>query len=181
MGNKLAREYQKRAEHEAAWERVRTERRPFFQDVCAQGIGIRRMTVIRRPSFQQGYGWDVREIDNRLLVYRSIVCSDAEMLEGYELLNFSSGTLREYLTRLHAIKICLHPTGDVGFDGTTFHLLLQEGWSVIQLSWWQKPQEEWAEIAAVTGEMIRLFAAAPLSVPNEAKSADPSFPPHTEG
>jgi hypothetical protein len=170
MGNKLAREYQKRAANEADWKRAQTERRPFFKDVRASGIGERRLTIIHCPSFEQGYGWDLREIDDRLRLYRSRVCPGANMLVGYDLLQFSSKSLREYLARLHAIKISLDPVGRVGLDGTTFHLSLQKGWSSIQLSWWEEPQEDWGEIASITAEMIGQFAAAQIHVPDEAKS-----------
>src|SRR5688500_1096396 len=150
MGNKRAREFQKRSAVEAEWERVRSDKRQFFEDVSAFGIGARRLTVIHCPSFREGYGWDIRELDDGLRIFRSNVCSESTTLSGYDLLQFPSASLREYLERLRAIKIDLHPTGGCGFDGTRIYLgLYSNGWSSIQLSWWGAAQGEWYGIAEI--------------------------------
>ncbi|MES2738620.1 MAG: hypothetical protein V4672_20050 [Verrucomicrobiota bacterium] len=163
MGNKLAREFQKLALEAADWERVRTEERPFFQDAHATGIGSRRLTLIHCPSFDRGYAWDIREIEDRFRLYRSRVCHGSTQLKGYDLLQFESKPLREYLRRLQAIKIALHPTGRAGLDGTSVHLgIFSGGVASIQLSWWGEPQNEWKEIGVITEEMRKQFSQAPL-------------------
>lgn len=163
MGNKLSREFQKHALAAADWERVRTEERPFFQDVHSIGIGLRRLTLIHCPSFEQGYAWDIREIDDRFRLYRSQVRHGSTRLKGYDLLHFESKFLREYLRRLQAITIALHPTGRAGLDGTSFHLGIFSGGSTgIQLSWWGEPQNEWKKIGEITEEMSKHFSQAPL-------------------
>ncbi len=162
MGNKLAREFEKRASVEAGWERAKKDERPFFEDVSVFGIGIRRLTLIYCPSFNQGYAWDIRELDDRLRVFRSIVRASSARITGYDLLQFESKPLRDFLARLHAIRIALHPTGGSGFDGTTIHLgLFSRGSAELRLSWWGAPQDEWKEIAAITDEMRVQFSAAP--------------------
>lgn len=114
MGNKQASEFEMRSSIEAEWQRAK---RSFFEDVSISGIGLRRLTLIYCPSFKQGVAWDIRELNGICRVYRSRVCKYSQSVIGYNLLRFESKTLREYLSKLHTIKIELRPTGTAGLDG----------------------------------------------------------------
>lgn len=147
----------------AEWERLKTEKRPFFADVRAFGSGICRLKVIYSPSFRQGYAWEITELEDRFNLYRSRVCAEDSTLVGYDLLTFDSKELGQYLVRLHDMEVALRPTDRAVavLDGTMIHLgIYSRGRSAIHLSWWANTQDDWIPIGKITHEMIERFSEA---------------------
>jgi len=165
MGNKKAREFLKQREVQEAWNKARNELRRLEDDVYVPAIGLRRVQVAYAPSFEQGFAWDIRELDGSYSLFRSHIAVDSlhAKLKGYQQLDTSSDALKDYLHRLRQISLSISPTfnGMAGLDGTTYQLaLFGDMHSNVRFVWWSDPPAQWKELVGLTEKMIEEFSKA---------------------
>ena len=164
MGNSKAREYTKQREREEAWTHAMTKPRLATEDVCAQGIGLRRLQLIICPSFEPGYAWELRQLDDEWVLYRSELISDAGPLEliGLCRVPFASSALEAFFNRIESLSvpISLHPIDVGGLDGTIYQLAVFGGmYSEVRYQWWSEPPPAWKPLVDIATEMIRMLSA----------------------
>ncbi len=165
MGNRRARENRLQRQNAADWERVRTETRPAESDVCAHGIGLRRLQLIVCPSFEEPHAWEVRQRDLDWRLFESHVVSDwpPVQLIGYEPLVAETSTLKRLFESAAGLSLPISPdmSGSAGADGTVIQLaLFGDLSSECRFQWWSNPPEQWRPLTDLAGEMLATFAAA---------------------
>lgn len=57
-----------------------------------------------------------------------------------------SRVVKEILDDLRLEKVSLVPDFTGGFDGTHQHMRIQNGDSIVHLSWWSRPSKEWSSV-----------------------------------
>lgn len=165
MGNKKAREFMKQREVKEAWDKARNELRRLEDDVFIPAIGLRRVQVAYAPSFEQGFAWEIRELQGNFSLFQSHIVEVCFYfkLKGYQRLDVSSDVLQDYLHRLCQISLSISPTfnGMHGLDGTTYQLaLFGDMHSNVRFVWWSEPPEQWRALVGLTGKMIEEFSIA---------------------
>lgn len=63
------------------------------------------------------------------------------------------------LQTLLAAKISAFVPGEMGLDGVSSELTVEDGTSRAAYRWWGAPGEGWRELTAVTGQLTRLAAS----------------------
>ena len=167
MGNRKAREYQKRQEIASAWDLARANARGLTEDVSVPGIGSRRLQLVVVPSFSPGYSWDVRTFDSVCRLFRSDTVVDRDTplrLRGYTELEASTEELQSFIDRLRSLSLVIAPPAEdrAGADGTTYHLALHGDFmSEARFRWWEEPPLNWRPLGEIVGEMIARFTDLP--------------------
>jgi hypothetical protein len=164
MGNRKTREFMLQQADEADWKRVRTEVRPVTCDVSARGIGIRRLQLIVRPSFDEPRVWEVREGQEWSLHHPRVIESAPELrVVGYDAVPFPSAQLASYFERLSALTLPLRPdqSRTAGCDGTGYELaIFGDLWSGWRFQWWTTWPAQWEPLVSIATEMLDAFTAA---------------------
>jgi len=177
VGNRRARELTLQQAEEAEWERVRTEPRPAHHDVCARGIGGRRLQLIVAPSFDEVSVWEVRQGQEwQLIRPRVVETRPTVMLVGHEVVPFASAALSAYFDRVAALTLPLRPdlSGYGGADGTMYELaLFGDLWSAWRFQWWSSWPEQWRPMVELAAEMHAAFAAARIPNAEQRIGRDP--------
>jgi hypothetical protein len=159
MGNKKAREYLREKELKDSWQKAISEPRNLNEDVHIRGIGIRILNIKYIASFEDKYLWDIRLIDDRFEIYQSKIDFDGNRIFalGYEKLEITSKTLRQYFDVLKEASFPIAPLLDkgLGIDGTEFELIFSGSLnSEIAFRWWSTWPQQWACIVEPTFELI---------------------------
>jgi hypothetical protein len=165
MGNRKVRELMLQKQHEADWERVRTEQRSAYRDVFARGIGLLRIQLIECPSFGEGQAWEVRDGPEGWLLYHPRVVSSwpEVQLVGYDKVEFSSDRLESFFGRIVELTLPIAPdlSNCAGCDGTSYQLAVFGGlFSSWRFKWWSTPPENWRPLIDIAAEMLGAFSAA---------------------
>jgi hypothetical protein len=126
MGNRPAREFMKRQEDEAAWERAASEPRLALTDVFARAIGLRQLQLIICPSFEEGRCWEVRQREDEWRLFRSEIVAEwpAIQLVGYQPVPIADGLLSSFFARIVSLSLPVSPhlNSIGGADGTIHQL-----------------------------------------------------------
>ncbi len=144
------------------WNNARNRPRGLHDNVVILGAGSRRVQLIYAPSFEQGYSWDLRELDKEFRIYRSdikLVNGERKAL-GYSELQANSNALKLFVYELESTELSLTPdhSGRGGFDGTSFQIaLFGDLSSAVRFQWWGKGPSQWQELIEIAREMIDLF------------------------
>jgi hypothetical protein len=162
MGNRRARELALERDDEEAWRRVRDEPRLAIDDVCARGIGMRRLQLLCLPSRVQPSAFEVRQTGSEWRLYGSRVAESwpAVRLIGYDLLPVDSETLAAFFSRITALSLPLVPILNHagGADGTVFQLaVFGDLYSEWRFQWWSDAPPQWRPLVEIAQEMLRTF------------------------
>ena len=176
MSRKRSPEAQKRRDEFQELLRSRVAERGITEDVPLRGIGIRRLQLVRMPSFSLGNSWDIRERDDRWRVFRADIPHDLHRACGYTELMADSNELRSWFERVCSISIPLRPslTGMGGYDGTTYQLsVFGDLHSSFGCQWWSEPPSQWKPLVRIANEMLTYFdSLSPRQNRQETRSAD---------
>ena len=135
----------------------------IYDDICWQGIGLRIIQIIYKPSFEQGYSWDIRNQNNTLVLYRSIISNKDEnlLIPGYIQLNCEHNNLNDFITRLNNNKININTNyrnnNSIILDGSSYEILFINLQNSIKLFWHEEYPSDWNEIVKIVEEMINYF------------------------
>jgi hypothetical protein len=178
MGNQRARAFALRQLDAADWERVRTATRPAADDVCAAGIGVRRLQLIVCPSFGESRAWEVRQSDREWWLFGSRVAAPwpAVQLVGYEPLAADPAVLSAFFERAAGLSLPIAPDlgGMGGVDGTVSQLaVFGDMFSECRFQWWSQPPAHWRPLADLAAEMLAAFAAARETEAEPGAARDP--------
>ncbi len=160
MGNKKSREFMKKREDYKAMIRAQSEERSITADVFAPGIGVRRIQLIRNPSFVDGFSWDVRQRGDKWTLYRGVVPPEVQCVRGLVRLNANSDTLASFFDEICNLNVPLKPdlSNMGGCDGTTFQLaLFGDLHSEWRIQWWSHPPSQWKSLIAIADRMMTHF------------------------
>ena len=165
MGNKKARQAMLQQQDALAWERSRTEARNAVDDICARGIGHRRLQLIVAPSFEKGCAWEIRQLEDKWTLFRSEVLGEGTpiALRGYELISVEGSTLHRQFRKAISLSFPLEPdlSNRFGCDGTIFQLaVFGDAFTECRVQWWSDPPPQWRPLADLALEMIAIFSAA---------------------
>jgi hypothetical protein len=164
MGNRRSREFRLKQEDDALWRRARTEVRLAIDDIHARGIGVRRIQLIRCPSFEPSQAYEVRQGGDEWRLYGSDVVEAWPHLKltGYDQISIPSELLAAFFSRLTTISLPLAPDGGGGgTDGETYHLAVFSEWfSHWRFQWWSVWPPQWKPIVEIANEMLDIFAKA---------------------
>lgn len=187
MGNRKAREFIKQhaqqQEWQKAWERVLWGSRRRTEDVSIPGLGRWRVQLLHEPSFDQGYCWEMRLIDDKFRLFRSDVVksySGLTVLRGYQEIDADLRELEHFFQRLCRITLPIGPhiSNTGGLDGTLFELALIGDLSTsVRFQWWSDPPAQWQELGPITSEMIEAFKSwkpFKMPCPDESRRATPA-------
>ena len=160
MGNKKSREYMKQRADLADLARAQTEERPIFADVFVRGAGVRRIQVVCMPSFDDGYSWDIRELNDSWLLYRGVVSPDVQRVRGFDRLNADPQRLQAFFDELCATTLPVRPdlSGMNGLDGTMYQLaLFGDLFSALRFEWWSDFPSHWKPLVQIADRMMDYF------------------------
>jgi len=164
MGNKKARNYTLQAQHVADWERVRTDPRYAVDDVFAPGIGLRRLQLIVRPSFDPSSAWEIRQLDADWSLFKSSVVPDTEPIQlvGYDVVPFDPMQLSSYFNTIVSLSLPLARLEEVicGADGTLTQLAIFGGFTEVRFQWWSEFPPQWKSLIDIADEMAAAFSRA---------------------
>jgi hypothetical protein len=167
MGNRKAREWRRRMDHEASWERLRAS--PWHPDNPwrADGSGQPRVQIIRSPSFAPACFWEVCRLRDDWLLYRARVVTSwypgPLAVQGYDPTPFPPEAMADYFRRLISLALPIAPdlSGMAGLDGTRTELtLFGDVDSCVRFQWWSEPPAGWSPLAEIADEMLAAFERA---------------------
>ena len=151
-------------EAELAAERKRPHARPPGADhVTFPGVGLRRAHLRRSPPFHLGDAWDVREVDEGLVLYHSEVSHRSGWLLDYVRVPMPSDELAKVVSELQNLVLPVRPwrNDQAGLDGTSFQVgVFGDMYSEVRFSWWEDPPPAWKPLASLAKKLFKQFAAA---------------------
>jgi hypothetical protein len=150
---------------EYVWDRVRAKARPAAADVSIPGTGWRRLQLIDGVEPSEGVAWEVRQKDDRWLLFLSQVTGGTPevLLVGYEPIPFDSAALASYYDRVATLTLPLAPipSDQLGLDGDMTQLAIFGGlFSECRFQWWSEPPPQWLPLVGIASEMAEAFAEA---------------------
>ena len=148
-----------REEHDALV-RAQAEDRPLTSDVMARGVGVRRMQLVRIPSFIDGHSWDVRQRGDNWTLYRGLVPSDNRCVRGFSPLAADSTTLAAFFDDVCSLTLSLKPdlSNMGGCDGTAFQIaIFGDLFSEWRIQWWSDAPSQWKQLVAIADRMMAYF------------------------
>jgi hypothetical protein len=160
MGHKKSREYTKQREGRTQLIHAQTEERTLIEDVCIPGIGLRRLQVVRMPSFTIGYSWDIRQRDEHWRLFRGEISAGACLVRGHTELDADSSTLGSLFDEVCALVLPLRPSlsNMGGLDGTLFQLaVFGDLSSALRIQWWSDYPEHWKSMVEIADRMMEYF------------------------
>ena len=166
MGNKKAREMQKRREVLDEIRNAQSIPRTVDQHVGWRGSGSRVLQVVCSPSFEPGWAWEVRRLDDDYKIYRSKIAPESQhdiQLVGYSGLDVPSDKLRSFWSSVCSLAVNVAPLYNelAGADGVSYQLaIFGDMQSSVRFSWWSEYPSEWTPLVDVTNQMIELFKGA---------------------
>ena len=164
MGNRRGREFALKQDDDAAWRRVRDEPRFAIDDVCARGIGMRRLQLIHLPSFSESVAFEIRQAGQEWRLFRSRVAESfpALRLVGYDQVHFDSEVLASLFARVTVLSLPLAPylNNGCGLDGDLYHLaIFGDMYSEWRFKWWSESPPQWQPLVDLANEMLHLFSS----------------------
>jgi hypothetical protein len=152
-------------ENEWTWRRLKSETRLAVDDVCASGIGIRRLQLLLLPSFDNPMAFEIRQAESEWRLFSSQVCETYPVprLLGYEHVPFESEKLAAYFHKVVSLSLPLTPylNDGCGLDGTSFHIgVFGDMHSEWRFVWWSNSPPQWQPLVDLANEMLSAFAAA---------------------
>jgi len=132
------------------------------EDIHYRGVGVRRVRVLRAPSFERTVAWEVRELDDRLTLFRSHSPErDQYLLVDHMRFDAASDALRRVIAPLQKLSIPVCPSvPSVGFaDGVTIEVVVDVGFTgEVRLSWQEDhAPAAWEELDRATRAMLAFF------------------------
>ena len=132
-------------ERRAEYDKAMTGVRKIGEDASWPGAGAVPVQISKIPSFEPGYVWDIRELDGELTLYVSF--TDPERTgyfkPGYTKLSEEQDVLKPLYEAITRFDITMRFAGPIGFDGTTYSVRFQSGFSEASVVWWEDGPEEW--------------------------------------
>ncbi|WP_168218705.1 hypothetical protein [Limnoglobus roseus] len=122
--------------------------------------------MVRRPAFEEGAAWEIRQQAEGWRAFRSRVVGGSwpdVRLVGYDPLKVDSAPLEGFFIRLAALSVPVSPlNGRAGVDGTSFQLAAFDLFCEWRVSWWEEPPPQWEGFGRIATEMVALFATAEI-------------------
>ena len=164
---KLRRELEEQNEKRVA---LSKERR-IGEDIHFRGIGLRKVQIIIAPSFDKGECWDIRELENEIKIYKSVVNTERNIIEpGYYEVMVDEKFYSEFSNFLSSAAIPVYTkSNNIGYcDGTSFTLNIENGFgNRFIVSWGENIPKEWEQFTSkllVFVEKLREYDASEIKV-----------------
>jgi hypothetical protein len=147
------------AEERAA---ARARVRHPYEDIHYRGVGVRRVQVLRAPSFDRTVAWEVREYDDRLMLFRSHSPEPGKyLLVDHVRFDAASDSLRRVIAPVQKLSIPVCPSVPSGgfADGTRIEVVVDVGFdSQVRLSWQEDhAPSAWEGLDRATRAMLAFF------------------------
>jgi hypothetical protein len=133
-------------------------------DISYPGVGLRRVQVLRAPSFDTTVGWEIRELDDRLTLFRSRSPGpDQYLLVDHVRCVAASEALQQLLAPLQKLTmpLCLSVQPFGVADGTRIEVAVEVGFSnEVRVSWSEGyTPAGWRDLDGITRAMLAFFEA----------------------
>lgn len=140
----------------AEWRNAFSNPIGIHEDRHARMIGVRRIQIVKLPSFEPGATWDIRESGDTFYVYRSDISAHG-MLINYTRLDYPSAQAATFLRKITKLKFKISPdfSSQGGVDGQKTEIAvfgdLQSG---LRFCWWTQWPRNWKPLVDLTEKMI---------------------------
>jgi hypothetical protein len=148
------------------------------EDISYRGAGLRRVQVLRAPSFGTTVAWEVRELDERLTLFRShSPAPDQYLLVDHVRLAAASDALRRLIAPLQDLSMPLCPSVQAFgvIDGTRIEVAMDAGFSSqIRVKWSEGyAPAEWQNLDRITRAMMAFFETTESAEPEIESGGEP--------